>query len=353
MLTIACYAFIGIFGLLCNSFVLIAILKYKALRKKQYVFLVSLVICDLLKVVVIVSIIITTLSGNAVFLREKTSIMGATLLFSSTFHLAAESINRLCIIYSPYTYLQTLRKPLITMIIVMLWLIPIVVIIVLPLFLFGTNCHLYMFFGIELLCCSQSLDEDGLYVLVVNIIFLGAPLVIMLVSYSCMLKTSCRNAQNIRLLSQPVPTTPIVGKTTYSQPIMRMIIDCYDTMFPTSTIHYPKARDGHRVFSIASVEFKRVMKVRHLEIKAAKTILIIIMTFIVCNIPMFVLTWYDQIKCDNSMKIAREAFVVITMCQVCINPVIYMMRLKDFKRARRTFVYYFPLAIQKVFLSNI
>ena len=67
--------------------------RYKTLRKKQYTILVSLAVCDLLKVVVIVSMIVYSLVENTQQLCEGTSTLGTTLLFINTLHLAGKWIS--------------------------------------------------------------------------------------------------------------------------------------------------------------------------------------------------------------------------------------------------------------------
>ena len=87
----AYYTLIATVGLVFNPLILVSVHKYKTLRKKQYTILVSLAVCDLLKVVVIVNMIVYSLLENTQKLCESTSTLGTTLLFINTFHLAGES----------------------------------------------------------------------------------------------------------------------------------------------------------------------------------------------------------------------------------------------------------------------
>ena len=99
---------------------------------------------------------------------------------------------------------------------------------------------------------------------------------------------------------------------------------------------------------------------RRMEIKAAKTIFLIIAAFIVCNTPVFAVTWYDhgneeqqlsnsRHNNNNDDRSKRLFLLSVAMWQVCIDPVIYIVRLKDFKRIRRALVELLLLALKKVF----
>lgn len=339
MFIVAYYTLIATIGLICNSLVLISVLKYKFLRKKQYTILVSLAVCDLLKVVVMINMIIYTLKENSENLCEKTSALGITLLFSSTFHLAAESINRCFMVNSPYRYLQALRKCYIVFVVALLWLLPAFIIIALPYALFGEDWKLYMYFEIDMFSCSNANihEKKDIYVIIAHILFLAVPLTIMFVAYSWMLKTSYSNAKNIRAVSLVTPKQPTVTETTYSTPIISMVVMSYDTMSPSDYLRFPEIKQRpNSLASRASMEFKRIVKGRKLEIKASKTILLIIAAFIICNTPIFALTWYDHSNQYHSKTLSRRVFLGVAMWQVCIDPVVYFIRLKDFKRVRQT-----------------
>ena len=89
----------------------------------------------------------------------------------------------------------------------------------------------------------------------------------------------------------------------------------------------------------ASIEVKRIVKARRMEINAAKTILLIILGFVICNTPIFAITWYDQDKHHHSSRlIVRKIFIGMAMLQVVIDPVVYFLRLKDFKRVLRQII---------------
>lgn len=353
MVVVASYIVIAFIGLLCNILVLFSVKKYKTLRKKQYTILVSLAVCDLFKVVVIVNIVICHFVEDTNQLCERTSALGTSLLFINTFHLAAESINRVFMIYSPYTYLTKLKKSYIISITVLLWFLPILIIIIFPLSFFGENWRSYMYFQIEMFGCNHSikeLEKDDKYVIAVHIIFLAAPMVIMIVSYGFMLRTSCSNAKNIRAVSLIIPENPAVKETTYSTSIINMVVTSYDTMLPSDSYRLPQIKHrSNTLASRASVELKRIVNGRRMEIKAAKTILIIIMAFIICNTPMFALTWYEYKQKVHSKHISRRIFLSIAMCQICIDPAIYFIRLKDFKRIRQKCTDYFCQAVRTFF----
>ena len=90
----AYYTLIATIGLVFNTLILVSVHKYKTLRKKQYTILVSLAVCDLLKVVVIINMIVYSLVENTEKLCEYTSTLGTTLLFINTLHLAGKLFGR-------------------------------------------------------------------------------------------------------------------------------------------------------------------------------------------------------------------------------------------------------------------
>ena len=352
MLVIVYYIVIAVVGLICNSLVLFSVMRHKTLRKKQYKILISSVVCDLLKVVVIINIIIYSLMGDASNLCEITSVLGTTLFFSSTFHLAIESVNRCFMINSPYTYLHKLHPCCIVVAVLLLWLLPALIIIVLPITMFGKSWKLYMYFEIEMFSCSNTILEEkkeDIYVIAVHVIFLAIPLTIMLVAYSFMLRTSFINAKNIRSVSIKIPKQPTIEETTYSSSIINMVVQTYDTMSPSDYLRFPEIkRRPNSIVSRATMELRRIAKDRRIEIKAAKTIFLIIITFIICNIPIFALSWYDHNNRNHSNKGTRQFLLGVAMWQVCINPVIYFIRLKDFKRVRHTWTDFLIRTLQKI-----
>lgn len=98
-----------------------------------------------------------------------------------------------------------------------------------------------------------------------------------------------------------------------------------------------------------------------MEIRAAKTILLIIAAFVICNTPVFAVTWYDhgneqQGPNDNdsvpSNDRSKRLFLLsVAMWQVCIDPMIYIVRLKDFKRIRQSCFDFMLFALRKIFRS--
>ena len=172
---------------------------------------------------------------------------------------------------------------------------------------------------------------------------------------------------------------------TYSTSIINMVTMSYDTMSPQDYLRFPQIKHRSNTLATrASQELKRIMSMRRMEIKAAKTILIIIAAFIICNTPVIAITWYDHsnevhpsnnhhskigpIKnqqsyhnhtnietspmevspLSNSHRSKSLFLLSVAMWQVCIDPVIYIIRLKDFQRIRQTCIDFFLLAFRKM-----
>ena len=150
--------FIALLGLLANGLILMSVLKYKVLRKRTYAFLVSLAVCDLLKIAVIVNIIIYSLLEKDGISCTLTSLFGVTLSCATTFHLAAESVNRCSIVVWPYKYIRILKKKHIVLALVLLWLIPIAICVAMPLIWFGEKWRGYLYFHVNIFGCINHED---------------------------------------------------------------------------------------------------------------------------------------------------------------------------------------------------
>ena len=72
------------------------------------------------------------------------------------FFLSAESINRAFMISSPYKYLTKLNKCSIGCVLASLWLLPAIIIVLVPIPLYGAEWRLHMYFQLEMFACSQT-----------------------------------------------------------------------------------------------------------------------------------------------------------------------------------------------------
>lgn len=338
--------FIAIFGIIANGLILLSVIKYKVLRKKTYAFLLSLALCDTIKIAVIINIIIYTSLDRLGLSCARTSIFGITLSCVTTFHLAAESVNRCLIVIKPYNYIRMLKKKHIAIAICLLWMIPIAFCVATPLIWFRERWRDYLYFHANIFGCisEESSDFDinsEIYVIILHIVFFAIPLTLMLVCNGLVLKTSYTIAQKMReveAVKTPKVTSPAIKKTTFSSPIIEMVSSSYSASVISEDLSIKDKIEhmGNRTMSIANAsrELKRQLKMRKHEIKSSKTVLIMLSAFIICNAPIFTVGWFSP-KDDEMMLMLVKAFLTLSQLQVFIDPMVYFLRLRDFKEARK------------------
>jgi len=342
---------IALFGILANGLILISIIKYKILRKHTYSYLVSLAVCDSLKIIVIVNIIVY---GEVDSYQDsvciETGILGFTLMCCTTFHLAAESINRYLHVVWPYEYARLLQKKHLVGVIALLWILPLVFGVLTPLLWFQTDWLYSLHFHAKIFGCKNILESSAVrraesgeaYVILMYVIFFAAPLLIMIVCYGLVLKTAYTVAKTVReseVKKNPNVTSPAVRKTTFSNPVIEMVSATYSASVMSEELAIKKKieHQSERTMSFANAqkEIKRKLKQRKREIKSSKTVLIMISAFLICNAPIFTLAWltdsFDEQRAEDLLKI----FLTLSQVQVFVNPLVYFLRLRDFRNARR------------------
>ena len=339
---------IAVLGIIANGCILLSIVKYKILRKNTYAFLVSLAICDSLKVLVIINIIIyNEVEKYSELGCMEISLIGFTLLCCTTLHLAAEGIHRYLMVEQPYKYARIVvsRTKHIVGVVLLLWILPIIFGIVVPIAWFHGHWKTKLHFHAKMFGCpidKNSIEGNESYVVIMYVIFFAFPLVIMFLSYGHVLKTSYSVAKDLRLTEVQKERTPemAVRKTTYANPVIEMVSATYGASVLSNELAIKNKieHQSERTMSIAQAQMnlKRKIKTRKRELKSSKTVLIMISAFIVCNAPIFTVVWFsdrwDEEKADNLLK----GFLALSQIQVFVNPLVYFLRLRDFKDARKT-----------------
>ena len=334
---------IALLGIFCNGSILVSVIRYRVLRKKHYALLVSLAVCDTLKIFVIISLIINFAIKDFKFC-VVTSSFGMLLMFVTTLHLAAESLNRCLIIQFPYRYDDAISKERLAFGIFMLWFLPIFFEMFLPGFLYKKDWYNSFSFQAHMFGCKASgLNGADPYTIAIHAIFFGLPLLIMLVSYGFMLHMAYKSAQQLRetQVRKRTMKSPAITETRFSNPIIAMVTSSYDTAAISSTNQAIQPIEhktrSQSVASTAKKELQRVMKNRKREIKASKTVVMIVFAFIACNAPTFSINWTDiNSESSNSRSEIRLILIGLAFLQVFIDPVVYFLRLKDYKNARKT-----------------
>ncbi|XP_065647751.1 alpha-1A adrenergic receptor isoform X2 [Hydra vulgaris] len=334
---------VAILGVFCNGSILVSVIRYRILRKKHYALLVSLAVCDTLKILVIFCVIINFAIKDFKFC-VITSCFGMLLIFVTTFHLAAESINRCLIIQFPYRYDDAISKERLAFAIFVLWFFPIFFEVVLPRFFYSNDWfESYTFQAHMFGCNTNELYGTDPYIIIVHAIFFGLPLLIMVISYGFMLHMAYKSAKQMRetQVRRRTRKSPAITETRFSNPIIAMVTSSYDTAAISSTNqgiepieHQTRTQS---VASTAKKEFQRLMNNRKREIKASKTVVMIVFTFIACNAPTFSMTWTDMNSESSTSKSEARIFLIgLAFLQVFIDPIVYFLRLKDYKNARKT-----------------
>ena len=184
----------------------------------------------------------------------------------------------------------------------------------------------------------------------------------MLICYIFIFRFAQHTAQELRKLEiSPMPD--VIGNSHITQSGPDFEDTESDKNSEESEISLEELRKQRQsVFSIHSLaitfnhttgELRRKLKARQKEIRAAKTVLIIFLSFVICNAPIFVTSWW-------SVKIGREkvdtktklVLLNLSFVQVMVNPLVYFFRLDDFKKARRKVKRYGTTIIRKSIRSN-
>ncbi|XP_057290555.1 5-hydroxytryptamine receptor 1F-like [Hydractinia symbiolongicarpus] len=344
------FSTIALAGIVCNVSILVSVIKYRILRKKPYSILVSLAVCDLFKVVVLVNLAIYSANDDLFNICAGTSTLGMALICTTTFHLAAESVNRCMLIVSPYRYARTVRKKHVAFIIMLLWLLPAIVTLLIPGCVFQEGWVNAMEFQSHMFGCQRVMrsnedifykqNKDDDWIIAYHVLFFAFPLLVMVISYSLVLRVSYSTANDMRKTSvtSEVSSSHIVTESSYSNPIIDMVRSSFESVMIPPTIYIPEKIEhqprGNSIAAKAAKEFRRLVKDRKREIKASKTVLIMICMFIICNAPIFSIAWIDVDK-NAVNKLVKLVLICLAFSQVFIDPIVYFARLKDYKKARK------------------
>ena len=339
---------IALLGIIANGFILLSILKYKILRKNSYAFLVSLALCDTLKVIVLLNIVVyLEVDGYKKMACMETSLLGFTLLCCTTFHLAAESIHRYLMVEQPYKYTRFVngKTKHILGVVAFIWLLPVIFGVMVPLSWFKTNWRKELQFHARMFGCQEKQKytrHDEVYIIMMYVIFFAIPLLIMLLSYGYVLKTSYSVACDLReteVRKSNQPDEVAVRKTTFSNPVIEMVKATYGSSVLSEDLAIKNKieHQSERSMSIAQAQMnlKRKLKHRKRELKSSKTVSIMISAFIICNAPIFTVVWLiDRSDSEKAVNLLR-GFLALSQIQVFVNPLVYFLRLRDFKDARK------------------
>ena len=374
-------------SLVFNGLILISVLKYRILKKKAYFLMISLSVCDIFKVLVYIPYAIGGFLQRG---RSKmnfclvSSSIGVTLLFCTTMHLMMESLNRLLLIHHPFKYVRILNKKIMGSILTVIWLLPPLFVLFFPYILPTNSNESALSLNARLFACktpsrnqlnnesygfkminettsyhlttgnesqlsnislvpvkNEEHSRNKIYNFVIHGAFFSVPVLTMLICYTFIFLVSISTARELRRLN------------VFDQP--DMLDDANNDNISEENEEVKKQKQS--VFSIQSLaisfnetkyELNRILKERQKEIRAAKTILIIFLTFVICNAPFFATVWSSLTREEDLFDTKTRVLLLnLAFAQVTVNPLVYFFRLDDFRRARRTVKRYGTSIIQK------
>ena len=149
--------------LLLNGLVLLSVVRYRILRKRVYFLMISLSVCDILKVCVYIPYAAGALLRRGQTKRNfclATSSLGIALLCCTTLHLMMESVNRILLIYRPFKHKEFLTKKAMAAILAIVWLLPFLFVLALPFALF-TEAKAFKFSAKLFACYGVNVSNPG------------------------------------------------------------------------------------------------------------------------------------------------------------------------------------------------
>ncbi len=277
-----------------NILVCLAIVRFRHLRTLTNTFIFSLAVTDLLTPFVrVLYIAVSMFEAKWIFgcvWCKLSSVLGVLLCASSIMHLCAISIERFIVIKWPLRHHQWISKPRVAFVITNIWIVA----LLLSLFpYFGFVEHS---FSLELLDCEISWTHKPEMALVLALFFFFFPFLVMSVTYYYIFK-------EVHLLSRRISTVRIADP-----PVV------------------PNRRTS----------FGLKMRMNHIvrqELKAVKTIVVVIGAFFILWIPFFTVTAvraYEPGKVSGAVQ--RLAFALAYSNSSC-NWIIYSVMNREIREA--------------------
>ena len=111
-----------------------------------------------------------------------------------------------------------------------------------------------------------------------------------------------------------------------------------------------------KICNMSSFKRKSTRRRRNLELKAAKTLGLVIGVFTLCFVPMFSVLLYQQFENSTRVKDLVRILCLIATTSACINPIVYTWGNLEFRKAFKillTFRRKVPLGVsEKVAFST-
>ena len=279
---------VTVFG---NTLVCVVVWRYRALHSVSNILIFSLALADLLMAVVFIFRIVVLLSGQE-FPKACHGISetGFAVICVIILHLCAISIDRLIAIQYPLRYSTVVSRGRMKVAILFVWVFALSGNLALPHVLPRKQYEDFIkYYDTYHLCITAHKhsfqNTPKILATFIILCYFFIPFVITLSNYVCIMKVS--RQQQVRLEQQ------------------------------------------------ARLERERV---RQLEIKAAITFGIVIGAFMLCFLPLFVGTLYQQFHDPGEQEnVTRtmQILSIIASVSACVNPVVYTCRDREFRKSIR------------------
>ncbi|XP_033102244.1 5-hydroxytryptamine receptor 4-like [Anneissia japonica] len=294
---------IGLVGLFGNTLTIIAIVRTKSLRITTNYFLANLAIADILICVIIdpfyiVSLLYRGWPLSGAFCKTVGAITCLTLA-ASVINLLAISVNRYYCIVRTKLYASLFNSRRTVMYCLAIWGISFLT-IVLP----SAGVGDFGFNESQMICAYPPTEEAWIYQIVSMVImFMASTIVILFCYYNIYKKMqdSTRRTRSTSTSSEHISNVNNVvdKKSTFA----RM------KSHRSANVMVPKTRD----------------------IRVAKTLLIVLLTFVICWTPSVTLTVFD--KNYMAPDLLRQMFSILALTNSSVNPFIYAWRNRSFRQA--------------------
>ncbi|XP_038044716.1 G-protein coupled receptor moody-like [Patiria miniata] len=314
------YLIASVLGIIGNSLVIFAVILSRKLRTTTNAFVVNLSVADLLTSLVIPWDAVELLGKDGqpinAWICSVVAVLQYTTVGCSMYTLASVGLNRLLLITRPatvYRIIDTPRK--ITVWLVVTWLVPLLIVLVPPLMDIGGVGYNRKYHN----CGSKSYHprSDTYDVIIAGVLY-PIPLITIIVCYALIWRHLNRHAK--KMLSAPEDPGQTLNNCSSSAPATLSVSVIRSPSAPRQLNRAPTRSQG-------TVISRSRMNRRQYEI--TRNMLYVVCAFLLCLTPFAICLFYD-----NSDPFLPYASAILVF-NICVNPLIYATKHRDFKTVFR------------------